>query len=42
MDTNDTTPSWRELNRLVVKSLWREMAGAWLVTSTCFAVLWLL
>jgi hypothetical protein len=41
MDTNDTNPSWRELSQLMVKSLWRETAGAWLVAGTCFAALWL-
>jgi hypothetical protein len=41
MDSNETNPSWRELSRLVVKSLWRETAGAWLVAGTCFAALWL-
>jgi hypothetical protein len=41
MDSNETNPSWRELSQLVVKSLWRETAGAWLVAGTCFAALWL-
>jgi hypothetical protein len=41
MDSNETNPSWRELSRLAVKSLWRETAGGWLVAGTCFAALWL-
>jgi hypothetical protein len=41
MDSNETNPSWRELSRLAVKSLWRETAGGWLVAGTCFATLWL-
>ena len=41
MDSNESNPSWRELSQLVVKSLWRETAGAWLVAGTCFAALWL-
>ena len=41
METN-LNPSWRELSQLVVNSLWRELAGAWLIAGSCFAVLWLM
>jgi hypothetical protein len=37
----DANPSWRELSRLVVKSHWREMGAAWLLTAACFVALWL-
>jgi hypothetical protein len=36
----ETNPSWRELSQLVVKSLWREMAAAWLLVATGLAALW--
>jgi hypothetical protein len=36
----DTNPSWRELSQLVVKSLWREMAAAWLLVAAGLAALW--
>jgi hypothetical protein len=36
----ETNPSWRELSQLAVKSLWREMAAAWLLVAAGLAALW--
>ena len=38
----ETNPSWRELSQLAVKSLWREMAAAWLLVAAGLAALWVL